>query len=52
MKKILFFSLMSPFLGKAQSTYPRVAGHVGILHPLVSFSTNGTEFNFENSYRV
>jgi hypothetical protein len=52
MKKILFFALMSPFLGKAQSTYPRVAGHVGILHPLVSFSTNGTEFNFENSYRV
>lgn len=52
MKKLLFCALMLSFLGRAQSTYPRVAGHVGIVHPLVAFSSDGTETNFGNSYRV
>lgn len=36
----------------APQTYPRIAGYVGILHPLVTFSSNGTETNFDQYYAV
>ncbi|MFM6915498.1 MAG: hypothetical protein ACKOUQ_11520 [Aquirufa sp.] len=52
MKKLLFLLLMTPFVLPAQASYPRVAGHVGIVHPLVAFSSDGTETNFGTSYRV
>jgi len=32
--------------------YPRIAGHVGIVHPLVSFSNTGSHTNFNGSYTV
>ncbi|GAB3931668.1 hypothetical protein [Larkinella terrae] len=32
--------------------YPRVAGYVGILHPIVTFSSEGTVTNFKNYYIV
>lgn len=32
--------------------YPRIAGHVGIVHPLVSFSSTGTHTNFKENYTV
>jgi len=35
-----------------QQTYPKVAGYVGILHPIVTFSSAGTDANFENYYAV
>jgi hypothetical protein len=52
MKKLLFIALLLPILSNAQNMYPRAAGHVGIVHPLVAFSSDGTETNFGNSYRV
>lgn len=32
--------------------YPRIAGYVGIVHPLVSFDKDGTHTNFGTSYTV
>lgn len=32
--------------------YPRVAGYVGILHPIVTFSDDGTTTNFDSYYVV
>jgi len=33
-------------------TYPKIAGYVGILHPIVTVSNSGTNFNFDNHYVV
>ena len=33
-------------------TYPKVAGYVGIIHPLVTFSKDGTTYNFDDFYLV
>ena len=33
-------------------TYPKIIGYVGILHPLVTFSSGGTERNFDKYYAV
>src|SRR5688500_10239570 len=33
-------------------TSPRVARYVGILHPLVTFGSDGTHTNFDESYTV
>lgn len=33
-------------------TYPKIAGYVGILHPIVTFSSGSTDFNFDNHYAV
>lgn len=33
-----------------QQTYPKIAGYVGLLHPIVTFSSTGTETNFKNYY--
>ncbi|WP_018623137.1 hypothetical protein [Spirosoma luteum] len=35
-----------------QLTYPRMVGYLGILHPLVSVSENGSETNFRDYYMV
>jgi hypothetical protein len=35
-----------------QPTYPKLAGYVGIVHPIVSFSSDGTHTNFKDSYIV
>lgn len=32
--------------------YPKITGHVGIVHPIVTFSSNGTQTNFKDSYVV
>ncbi|MEJ6979063.1 hypothetical protein WG906_01295 [Pedobacter sp. P351] len=32
--------------------YPSIAGYVGIIHPIVTFSSNGTHANFDESYIV
>lgn len=58
MKKILFFVLLSvvTFSGYTQTaptqTYPRIAGYVGILHPIVTWSGTGTDTNFGDHYVV
>ena len=33
-------------------TYPKIAGYVGLLHPIATFSSAGTETNFKNYYAV
>lgn len=33
-------------------TYPKVTGYVGIVHPLVTFSSVGTDYNFKGHYVV
>lgn len=35
-----------------QQNYPKVAGHVGIVHPLVTFNSKGSHTNFKDSYNV
>ena len=34
------------------TVYPRIAGHAGIVHPLISFSSKGIHSNFGSSYTV
>lgn len=38
----------------AQTTqiYPRLAGYIGVVHPIVTFSSDGTHTNFKDSYTV
>jgi hypothetical protein len=47
--------LSAYFNSKAQQsteTYPKIAGYVGILHPIVTFSSNETVTNFKDHYIV
>ncbi len=48
--------LLQPQASLAQApppvTYPKVAGYVGIIHPLVTFSKEGTTTNFDAYYVV
>jgi len=34
------------------TVYPRIAGHAGIVHPIISFSSTGSHANFKGSYVV
>lgn len=34
------------------TVYPRIAGHAGIVHPIISFSNTGSHANFKGSYTV
>ncbi|MHA4895209.1 hypothetical protein ACXZ1K_10675 [Pedobacter sp. PWIIR3] len=38
--------------GQTTQTYPKLAGYVGIVHPIVTFSSEGTHTNFKDSYTV
>ncbi len=38
--------------GQTTQTYPRLAGYIGIVHPIVTFSSDGTHINFKDSYTV
>ena len=47
--------IMAFHYGKAQQvpvTYPKIAGYVGILHPIVTFSKNDITTNFKDYYLV
>lgn len=58
MKNFLLYSfaLLITISGYAQTapsqTYPRITGYVGILHPIVSWSSTGTDTNFGSHYVV
>lgn len=39
-------------LQASAQTYPKIAGYVGIVHPVVTFSSDGTHTNFKDSYVV
>ena len=49
-------NLLTYITGYAQQipvqTYPKIAGYVGIVHPIVTFSSDGTHTNFKDSYVV
>lgn len=57
-KKLVLFFVSTLFLcsvSVAQTapqpvTYPRVAGYVGIIHPLVTFNDAGSQKNFDGAY--
>ena len=53
---IILGLLLKPNVSQAQApppvTYPKVAGYVGIIHPLVTFSKDGTTTNFDGYYVV
>jgi len=36
----------------AQETYPKMNGYAGIVHPIATFSSAGTDFNFDGHYVV
>ncbi|RZK18859.1 MAG: hypothetical protein EOO86_09085 [Pedobacter sp.] len=38
--------------GQTTQTYPRLAGYIGIVHPIVTLSPDGTHTNFKDSYTV
>lgn len=38
--------------GQTTQTYPKLAGYIGIVHPIVTFSSEGTHTNFKDSYTV
>lgn len=40
------------FSSQAQEGYPKIAGYIGLIHPIVSTSAEGTNYNFSNSYVV
>lgn len=57
LRSIVFLaSVLISFNGGAQNTipqsYPKVTGYVGILHPIATFSSAGTDTNFGNHYVV
>lgn len=49
---ILLSGVVRAQTSPAPQTYPKVAGYVGILHPIVTFSSTGPETNFKNYYAV
>jgi hypothetical protein len=34
------------------SSFPRIAGYIGVVHPIVSFSDSGTTTNFKDYYLI
>lgn len=49
---LLTISFITNAIGQTQQTYPKLAGYIGVVHPVVSFSSEGTHFNFKDSYIV
>lgn len=47
---ITLFSVCSK--GFSQTTYPKITGYFGILHPIVTFSDEQTNVNFRDYYAV
>ena len=49
---LLFTTIISYSQTAPTQTYPKIAGYVGILHPIVTFSSAGTDKNFGDHYVV
>lgn len=49
---LILLSLSAKAQNAAPQTYPKITGYVGILHPIVTFSSAGTESNFDQHYVV
>jgi hypothetical protein len=54
MKKYVILSIIFSiyFSVSAQENYPKIAGYVGIVHPIATFSSAGTDVNFDGHYVV
>ncbi|AOM79453.1 hypothetical protein [Pedobacter steynii] len=66
MRSTVYKTRFSPFFGgliflifinnyglqASAQTYPKIAGYVGIVHPIVTFSSDGAHTNFKDSYVV
>lgn len=46
---VLILSAFSPRVA-AQTTYPRIVGYAGIIHPIVTFGDGGAHTNFNGAY--
>lgn len=47
---LLLFTSAKTIFAQNTPSYPRIAGYVGILHPIVSWSSEGTTYNFKDYY--
>lgn len=57
LKTLTFFILLAALtvlpktiMAQSPPTFPRVAGYVGIIHPIVTFNKEGSHVNFQHSY--
>lgn len=48
----IFLFLLIYAASYSQTTYPKINGYVGIMHPIVTFSENETTTNFDGHYVV
>lgn len=52
-KQILFFTVMlKGFTSFSQTTYPKIVGYFGIMHPIVTINEDETTVNFRDYYAV
>jgi hypothetical protein len=49
---LITFLFFANSFGQVPQTYPKIAGYIGIVHPIVTFSSDGTHTNFNGSYIV
>ncbi|WP_207632483.1 hypothetical protein [Foetidibacter luteolus] len=47
---MLLISFSKKLQAQQPQTYPRIVGYVGVLHPIVSFSSEKPHYNFDGSY--
>jgi len=52
--KVILLALFSTGVNKTvfsqTTTYPRITGYVGIMHPIVTFGNDGAHTNFDGAY--
>ncbi|MEJ5961418.1 hypothetical protein [Pedobacter immunditicola] len=56
MKTLISISLLGTFTPDdtlaQQPIYPKIAGYIGIIHPIITFNSAGSHTNFKDSYIV
>lgn len=48
----LAIAIVPGTFAQTNQIYPRIAGYIGVVHPIVTFSSDGTHTNFKDSYTV
>jgi len=55
-KTLLGIALLGTFIPNnalaQQTIYPKLAGYIGIIHPIITFNSEGSHTNFKDSYIV
>jgi hypothetical protein len=49
---LFFIALLSSLIASSQTTYPKITGYFGIMHPIVTISNDETTVNFRDYYAV